>query len=200
MLNLDTFQRLAITKAARRGIVYHLDLPTLQIRHYKDAFGLSSIVIANDSETLATMPLDSWVEYCKQVTYEVSTSALASLNHPLVSAMSMQERALYISSHSAFYAEITGVSKRNAKRRAVKALQELDALQVYGKSLVSKEAPKPKQDKPRPQTTHVKSRASSASSRVLFRQKLDAQGKGRRIPAKRTESLAPDTKIRRKAS
>ena len=198
VLDLDTFQRLAITRAARRGTVYHMDIPMLQVRHCKDALGLSTIIIADDSETLATIPLDTWVEYCKQIAQETNRAAIAALERPLVSSMSTQERALYISSHTHFYAEKTGVSRRNARRKAVAALQELDALQSYGKSITSKEAPKPHAQGESRQTAHVKSRAVSASSRVLFAQKMDSQGKGRRIPAKKQESLAPCVKIRRK--
>lgn len=193
-LNLDTFQRLTIARAARRGPIYHLDVPFLQVRHCKDTHGLSSIIIADDSETLATIPLDTWIDYCKQITQETTRAAIAALERPLVSSMSTQERALYISSHALFYAEIAGVSKRDARRRAVKTLQELDALQSYGKSLVSKART---QGKPARQTAHVKSRAASASSRVLFAQKMDSQGRGQRIPAKRQDSLSPAVKIRK---
>lgn len=197
-LDLDTFQRLAITRAARHGTVYHMDIPTLQVRHCKDATGLSTIIIADDSETLATIPLDAWIEYCKQVAQNMSRAAIAVLELPLVSDMSTQERARYISSHALFYAEMAGVSKRDARRRAVKTLQELDALQSYGKRLTSKEAPKARtQGKPARQTAHVKSRASSASARVLFAQKMETQGKGRRIPAKKQESCIPAVKIRK---
>lgn len=197
-LDLDTFQRLAVTRAASCGIVYHLDVPFLQVRHYKDTLGMSTIVIADDSETLATIPLDTWIDYCKQITQETNRTAIAALEQPLVSSMSTQERARWLHLTKMWHVH-TGITGRQAKRLAVYELQELDALQVYGKSLLSKDSPKARtQGKPARQTAHVKSRAASASSRVLFAQKMESQGKGRRIPAKRAESTAPCVKIRRK--
>ena len=197
LLDLDTFQRLAITRAARRGIVYHMDVPTLQVRHCKDTHGLSTIIIADDSETLATIPLDTWIDYCHQIAQATTADALTALDRPLVSAMSTQERARWLHSTKMWHVH-TGITGRQAKRLAVYELQELDALQSYGKSLLSKEAHKARtQDKPARQIAHVKSRAASASSRVLFRQKMDSQGKGRAIPAKKQDSLSPAIKLRK---
>lgn len=198
LLYLDTFQRLVVTKAARRGTVYHMDVPTLQVRHYKDSQGLSTIVITDDSETLATIPLDTWIDYCHRIAQETTAAAIAALERPLVSDMSTQERARWLHSTKMWHVH-TGISGRQAKKLAVYELRELAALQAYGKSLGSLFAHKVRtQDKPTRQTTHVKSRAASASSRVLFAQKMESQGRGRAIPAKRTESTAPPVKIRRK--
>ena len=197
LLDLDTFQRLAITRAARRGTIYHMDIPTLQVRHRKDTHGLSTIIIATNSETLATVPLDTWTDYCYKVAQETTAAAIAALEQSLVSAMSTQERVRWLHVAKMWHVHI-GISGRQAKKLAVHELQELDALQSYGKSLLSKEAPKARtQDKPARQIAHVKNRAASASSRVLFRQKMETQGKGRVIPAKKQDSLSPAIKIRK---
>lgn len=201
MLELDILQRLALTKAARRGTVYHADLTSdgyiVFIRHFKDEHGLSIVIVSDEQEELARMPLDAWHNYCQSVAQAVAQEALAALKKPLVSAMSTQERALWLHSAKMWHVH-TGITGRQAKRLAVYELKELDALQVYGKSLTSKKTPKVhKQDKPLRQVTHIKSKATSASSRILFAQKMDTQGKGRAILAKRTESTAPSVKIRK---
>ena len=207
MLCLDGLQAIILTKATRRGPVLHLDIPSTKlgespvyVRHFKDGQGLSCIVLSNDKVEICRVSLDAWHDYCQRVAREECQAALADWqNCPHISEMDTRQRALYISSRKKELASLGG-SGRKAKRHIVQEMKEALAREALAKELLSKKAPKPKQDKPTRQTTHIKSKASAASSRVLFAQKMESQGKGQAIPSKHTESLSPAVKVRKHSS
>ena len=118
---------------------------------------------------------------------------------------SAQERALWIQVYiQRILDACPDTSRRAAKRAAKEALASLLDARKTQEHLFSslerreKGLDKPIVGKPLSCTCRPRTKASSAAALILYRQAQEQQGKGWRIPAKRTESTAQPVKIRRK--